>query len=281
MILGKFNELIVKRETDISYILTDGDLEIFLHKKEAERPYEDGEKIEVFLYDDNQGRITASTKKPLLELDEAALLEVVSFNYNYGVFLYYGMVKDLLLSLDDLPTNKKLWPRPKDKLWVTMKNKNNRLFGEMISRYKLSLYLPSPEDLVKSQSYDAYVQHLLENGLIAFTEQGHEIFVHHNNYREEVRIGQLLTIKIINKNETGNYSGSLIEQKELMLQTDAQTIYQYLLNHGGNMEYTDKSDADEIYRVFHMSKSAFKRALGHLYHLEKIELNKENTKIRR
>jgi uncharacterized protein len=281
MILGEFNELIVKRETDISYILTDGDLEIFLHKKEAERPYEDGEKIEVFLYDDNQGRITASTKKPLLELDEAALLEVVSFNYNYGVFLYYGMVKDLLLSLDDLPTNKKLWPRPKDKLWVTMKNKNNRLFGEMISRYKLSLYLPDPEDLVKSQSYDAYVQHLLENGLIAFTEQGHEIFVHHNNYREEVRIGQLLTIKIINKNETGNYSGSLIEQKELMLQTDAQMIYQYLLDHGGNMEYTDKSDADEIYRVFHMSKSAFKRALGHLYHLKKIELSKENTKIRR
>ncbi len=281
MILGKFNELIVKREADISYILTDGIQEIFLHKKEAERPYEDGEKIRVFLYDDNQGRVTASTKEPLLSLEQAALLEVVSFNYNYGVFLYYEMVKDLLLSIDDLPTNKKLWPKPKDKLWVTMKNKNNRLFAEMISRYKLSLYLPKPEDLIKSESYDAHVQYLLENGIIAFTDQGHEIFVHHNNYRDQVRLGQMLTIKIINKNETGNYSGSLIEQKEVMLEKDAQIIYQYLLDHGGKMAYTDKSDVEDIYRVFHMSKSAFKRALGHLYHLQKIDLNKENTIIRR
>ncbi|MCK5731577.1 MAG: DNA-binding protein, partial [Tenericutes bacterium] len=44
------------------------------------------------------------------------------------------------------------------------------------------------------------------------------------------------------------------------------------------MKYTDKSDAEEISKVFHMSKSAFKRALGFLYKAGQIELSKINTK---
>ena len=133
MILGKINSLEVKREADISYILTDGTQEIFLHKKEAERPYEIGELIDVFLYDDNQGRVTASTKPPSILLGEKQLLEVVSSNYNYGAFLYYGMVKDLLLSIDDLPKSHRLWPKLNDKLFVKMKEKHGRLFAYLLN----------------------------------------------------------------------------------------------------------------------------------------------------
>ncbi|HRY77993.1 MAG TPA: S1 RNA-binding domain-containing protein, partial [Candidatus Izemoplasmatales bacterium] len=62
MKLGDFNTLTVLRETDIAYQLTDGENEFFLHKKEALRNYLKGEVIEVFLYVDNQGRPTASTR---------------------------------------------------------------------------------------------------------------------------------------------------------------------------------------------------------------------------
>jgi len=214
MDLGKINRLIVKREADISYILTDGELEIFLHKKEAERPYQIGEVISVFLYDDNLGRITASTKPPSLELGGIALLDVKQTNTNYGAFLYYGMVKDLLLSLDDLPHNKKSWPKEN--------------FAKILSRFELSKTFENKEDLTEAEKYPAYVMYLLDNGIVAFTEDGHEIFVHNNNLRETVRLGQKLEIKIIALNSTGNYSGTLIEQKELMIDTDSKLLLEYL-----------------------------------------------------
>jgi hypothetical protein len=279
MQLGKNNRLIVKREADISYLLTDGEVEIFLHKKEAERPYVVGEEIDVFLYDDNQGRVTASTKPPSLIIGGIALLEVVSVNFNYGAFLYYGMIKDLLLSLDDLPKNKRLWPQANDKMFVSMQEKNNRLFAKVLTRHELTESFEDLEVLGKDEKYDAYVMYLIENGYLAYSEAGHEIFIHKNNIREEARIGKKVSVKIIAQNEKGNYSGTLIEQKEIMLDKDANIVFEYLENHGGIMPYTDKSDAADISKVFHMSKSAFKRALGHLYHLKKVELNKDNTKL--
>ena len=120
MELGKVNTLEVLRESDIAYVLTDGEVEVFLHKKEAKKPYLDGEKIDVFLYSDNQGRVTASTKEPLIYLNEVKMLEVVQVNERYGVFLYYGMVKDLLLSLDDLPIDRRLWPKIGEFVMVEM-----------------------------------------------------------------------------------------------------------------------------------------------------------------
>jgi len=281
MELGKINHLEVKREADISYILTDGLVEIFLHKKEAEKPYAIGEEIDVFLYDDNQGRLTASTKPPSIMLDQVALLEVVSTNYNYGAFLYYGMVKDLLLTIDDLPKSHRYWPKPTDKIFVVMKVKHDRLFARLLTRYELKTSMPVLDELKIGEFYHAFQMYYLEEGVIAFTAEGHEIFVHKNNYREMPRIGQRMSVKIISKNESGNYSGTLIAQKELMLDKDANIVYQYLLDHDGVMPFTDKSDVDQISKVFKMSKAAFKRALGHLRKLERVELNSENTKIKR
>lgn len=279
--LGKINSLEVKREADISYILTDGLQEIFLHKKEAEKPYAIGEKIDVFLYDDNLGRVTASTKPPSISLDEVALLDVASTNYNFGAFLYYGMVKDLLLTIDDLPKSHRLWPKPTDKIFVTMKNKHGRLFARLLSRYELKTHLASEEELMIGEFYHAYQMYYLEEGIVLFTSFGSEIFIHRNNYREMPRIGQKLSVKIISKNESGNYSGTLIAQKELMLDKDANIVYQYLLDHKGIMPFTDKSDVDEIYKVFHMSKAAFKRALGHLKRMDRVELNSNDTRIKK
>jgi predicted RNA-binding protein (virulence factor B family) len=278
--LGKINRLEVKREADISYILTDGEQEIFLHKKEAERAYEIGELIDVFLYDDNQARITASTKPPSVSIGETALLNVVSTNYNYGAFLYYGMVKDLLLSIDDLPKSHRLWPKPNDKLFVTMKEKHGRLFAHLLTRQDMRDMYDTDEELPVKEYYDIYHLLYLENGIIGFTENGTEVFIHKNNYRDLPRIGQKLNVRILAKNEY-NYTGTLIAQKELMLDKDANIIYQYLLDNDGEMPFTDKSDVDEIYQVFKMSKSAFKRGLGHLKKMDAVELNPNDTKIKK
>lgn len=279
MEIGKFNTLSVVRETEIAYLLTDGDVEVFLHKKEALAPYQPGDEITVFLYVDNVGRITASTKEPLITKGEVKALEVVSVKPRYGAFLNDGMIKDLLLSLDDLPHDLTLWPGIGDYVYVEMIEKNGTLFAHIPTRAQLAQRFHEKPPLVEKQVIPATVMYLMPEGLVAFTSEGHEIFIHKNNQRQNHRIGETIEPKILKHNPNGVYSATLIEQKELMLDKDASDILDYLKQHQGSMPYTDKTDPETISKVFHMSKSAFKRALGSLYKARHVDLGKNETKI--
>lgn len=258
-------------------MLTDGKEEIFLHKKEALDAYRVGEKITVFVYVDNNGRKTASTRMPKIVLGEAAFLDVVGSNYEYGVFLDNNLVKDLLLSKDDLPFNLDLWPVPNDKLFVELKEKKNTLFAKFVGRKQVTSFFPPSEPLTEDTKYQAYVSYLLEEGLVCFTEKGDEIFVHHNNTRRSYRLGELVWPRILKVNPEAEYVGTLIEQKESMIDTDAKTILDYLDGHKGTMRFTDKSTPEEIQAAFKMSKSAFKRALGSLYKQGLVVLESDKT----
>jgi len=277
MEIGKINTLKVLRETDIAYLLTDGESEVFLHKKEAKKPYLDNEELEVFLYTDNQGRITASTAIPFIQLDEVKRLEVVGIRHRYGVFLNIGIVKDLLLSLDDLPEDLNKWPQVGDFVFVKMIVKHDKLFAHIIGRKQLTDYFPDKEPLLENQVVNANVMYLLEHGLVCFTESFHEIFVHRNNFRKKYRIGETVNPKIIKQSSIDEYTATLIEQKEIMLEKDALFILNYLEEHSGIMHYTDKTSPEIISEIFHMSKSSFKRAIGSLYKAKKIKLDKEKT----
>jgi predicted RNA-binding protein (virulence factor B family) len=98
------------------------------------------------------------------------------------------------------------------------------------------------------------------------------IFVHQTNLRKKYRIGEKAEVKIVRKNNPGDYSGTLIEQKELMIKDDKAIIIEYLRSHQGVMSITENSDPAAIMRVLNMSKSAFKNALGGLYKEKKIEI---------
>ena len=277
MNLGDYNTLKVLRESDIAYLLTDGENEYFLHKKEALRNYIKDEVLNVFMYVDNQGRPTASTKIPLITVNSAAFLEVVSVNPDLGVFLSYGMVKDLLLSKDDLPLSFNTWPIVGDQLFATIKIKKDLMFAKLVSRKMIQTFLPIPAELEEGTAYDAIVSFLLVEGLVCFTKEGHEIFVHYNNTRKKYRLGEPVSVMIIQKHENNEYTGTLIQQKEFMLQPDSQTIMRYLENHMGSMRFTDDSSPEEIQAAFHMSKGAFKRALGTLYKTGLVEFTPEKT----
>jgi hypothetical protein len=277
MNLGDYNTLKVLRESDIAYLLTDGENEYFLHKKEALRNYIKDEVLNVFMYSDNQGRPTASTKVPLITINSAAFLEVVSVNPDLGVFLSYGMIKDLLLSKDDLPLSFNTWPIVGDQVFATIKVKKDLMFAKLVSRKMIQTYLPIAAELEEGTAYDAIVSFLLVEGLVCFTKEGHEIFVHYNNTRKKYRLGEQVSVIIIQKHDNNEYTGTLIQQKEFMLQPDSQTIIRYLENHMGSMRFTDDSSPEEIQAAFHMSKGAFKRALGTLYKAGLVEFTPEKT----
>ena len=277
--IGNVNTLEVLRETEISYILTDGYEEAFLHKRQTTKPLEEKEKVEVFLYFDNQKRITATMNIPFIDTVNPAFLEVVDVNPRLGVFLNMGIQKDLLLSRDDLPFTKSQWPQQKDHILARIKVSKNQLSAKIINRYDMHKYIKPDQDLELNESVDAIILFFADEGIVLSTFEGHLIFVYNKHLRKEYRLGETLSVKIINIKPNYQYNGTLIENKELMIDDDSQIILDYLEKNNGLMNFTDKSDPNLILRTFNMSKSAFKRALGKLYKDKLVKLHKDYTEL--
>ncbi len=275
--MGKMNVLEVVRETDFSYILTDGENNAFLHKKQAIGELQPEDKVEVFLYFDNQRRVTATMNKPTVDTKTPAFCKVVGVNYRLGVFLDIGLAKDLLLSRDDLPFKKKEWPQEGDFLFIKMKINKNQLTAKAVPRYDIRKYLHPKTELIEGESYVAYCVFIAEEGIVFSTLEGHYIFVYFKHIRKDYRLGEEAKVKIIQAKVDKKYNGTLVEQKEIMLTIDAQTVKQYMEKVGGCMPYNDKTSPEEIREVFNMSKAAFKRALGTLYKEKVILLKADST----
>lgn len=277
--MGHYNDLKVQRITDFAYIVGNDKDEAFLHKRQATRTLEVGEVVRVFLYYDNQKRITATMNKPYIDLEKAGFVDVVDAKFNLGAFLDVGLKKDLLLSKDDLPFMKEEWPVAGDKIFASVKTSKNQLTAKVISRYEISQYLMPTEPLEEGQKVEAYNVYKAEEGNVFFTEQGHYIFVYFKHMRKTYRLGEKEAITITLSKSINDYNGSIIANKELMLDKDGEVIVAYLTEHGGAMPYSDKSTPEEIMDVFHMSKGAFKRALGTLYKNKIVELNDGQTRL--
>ena len=83
--IGEINELTVKRETDISYTLTDGYEDFFLHFNQTPNPLQIGEKVKAFLYYDQKKRLCATLEQPFITATKYGLVKVVNIHGDAGV----------------------------------------------------------------------------------------------------------------------------------------------------------------------------------------------------
>ncbi len=278
--LGDYNTLTVLRETPYSYILTNGEDEVFLHKKQTIGTLNVADDVDVFLYYDNQKRVTATMHKPILDQDTPNFAKVVGVHRKLGVFLDMGLRKDLLLSIDDLPPLLEEWPQEGDEIFVKIKVSANQLTAKRINRFEIQDYLTPEEPLKEGDEVEGIKTYQAEEGAVFITKEGHRMFVYGKHMRKKYRLGETATMTITIDKGDYHYNATMIEQKELMLEDDAMRILKYLEEHDGVMAFTDKSSPKAIKDTFHMSKSAFKRALGTLYKARKVDLEKDQTRLK-
>ncbi|HHU24396.1 MAG: S1-like domain-containing RNA-binding protein [Bacilli bacterium] len=260
--IGEINELTVKRETDISYTLTDGYEDFFLHFNQTPNPLQIGEKVKAFLYFDQKKRLCATLEKPLITATQYGLVKVVNVHGEAGVFVDIGISKDILLSKDFLPAFKKQWPVVGDEIFCILKLKSDQLVARLINKNDIN---GNGTPLEIGSEAEGIVSHISESGIGLFTSALAYVFIHKSLMRKIYRIGEKITVKIININKHNDYNGTLIEQKELARISDSQIILRALNVRGGVAPVGDASTPEEIYQVFKMSKGAFKRAIGLLY----------------
>ena len=267
--IGKINTLEVARDTDFGLFLeSKDDNEVLLpnvYVMEDEMPI--GALIDVFVYTDSEDRPVATTKMPYAKLGEYGYFTVVDYK-SYGAFVNWGLPKDLFVPLSQqkeyFNVGKKYLLR------VCLDEQTGRLYGtQKIGKY----FNRDMSGLHQNKILEAIVLAKTPLGFKVIADNQYEGMLFSNEIFEELRIGDRKKVYI--KNVRKDYKLDLSLQpigKQAKISEAEGTILQLLKEADGTLPFTYKSDADEIKKVFGMSKKNFKRTLTELIEAKKIQL---------
>ncbi len=271
MLAGQYQTLKVERPSPLGYVLSDGVEEYFLHQAETESKLEAGEMVDVFLYFDSKRRLTATMNKPKITTDEFGWVEVAEVNPQLGVFIEIGINKQILIAPSELPIFQDLWPQVGDLVYCKLKvTGTNYLMGVLARPNEFLEVITDATPDMQGKQVEARVIRTGKIGTNVITPDGVLGFVHESERRSEPRLGELVTGRVVRVKENGELNISLVAQKEIVIQDDSQAILDHLVQRNGAMPYGDKTYPEDIKRIFKMSKSSFKRALGTLMKQGKV-----------
>jgi len=270
--IGKINTLEVARDTDYGLFLeAKDDSEVLLpnvYVMEDEMPI--GTLIDVFVYTDSEDRPVATTKMPYAKLGEYGYFTVVGYK-SYGAFVNWGLPKDLFVPLSQQKEYFNIGK--KYLLRVCLDEQTGRLYGtQKIGKY----FNRDMSGLHQNKKLDAIVLARTPLGYKVIADNQYEGMLFDNEIFEDIRVGDRKKVYI--KKVRKDYKLDLSLQpigKQATISVAEGTILQLLKEADGTLPFTYKSDAEEIKKVFGMSKKNFKRTLTELIEAKKIELQED------
>ena len=280
--LGTVQTMTVLRKIDTGYVLQKELDEALLHHNETDHELGEGQSIDVFLYNDKKGNVTATTTLPMVQMDTYGWAEVVEVIPKLGAFVHIGIAKEMLVSVDDLPLFEKVWPKAGDKLFVTLgRDQHGRLLAIPATEGAIAknVDLTPPESLLNNP-ISGWVYFTSKEGTTVVTEANYRGFIHHTERKEEPRLGEFVHGRVIEVKDDGTLNISLRPLKQHSMEDDADTILTHLEANDGMIPFCDKSDPEDIRGTYNMSKAAFKRALGRLMKQNKVEQRDGNTYLK-
>ncbi|WP_416150570.1 S1 RNA-binding domain-containing protein [Salipaludibacillus sp. HK11] len=277
---GMIENFIVERVIDTGYVLKLDKHEVLLHKNEATEELINGQEVDAFLYEDKKGKIVASMKLPEVTLETYDWVQVVDVVEKLGVFVHIGLPKDILVSADDLPLLPEVWPKRGDHLFVTLDHdRRGKLIAKPVTEEIIDQERDqAPKDML-NETKSGHIYRASKIGSFLITEEGYRGFIHESERKQEPRLGQLVKGRVIAVKDDGTLNMSL---KPLILESrdqDAQQLLDEIEKNGGKIPFTDQSTPDEVRERFHLSKAAFKRAMGKLLKENKVVQSNGATHI--
>ncbi len=274
--IGEINTLKIERDTDFGYYLRADDYnEVLLpniYIMEDEMPI--GSLLDVFIYTDSEDRPVATTKMPYAKLGEYGYFTVVDYK-SYGAFVNWGLPKDLFVPLSQ---QKEYFTIGKKYLLrVCLDERTGRLYGtQKIGKY----FNRDMKGLHQNRVLDAIVLAKTPLGYKVIADNQYEGMLFSNEIFEDIKIGELkkVYIKSVRKDFKLDLSLQPIGKQAKIGEAEG-IIMQMLKDADGELKFTYKSDADEIKKMFGLSKKNFKRTLTELIALKKIVLLDNSIKL--
>lgn len=281
LMTGRVQTMTVLREIETGYVLAkDGD-EALLHHNETEYQLNPGQKTDVFLYYDKKGQIIATTTLPSVQMDTYNWVDVVEVIPDLGAFVNIGIAKEILVSKDDLPLLEEVWPEPGDKLYITLgKDRKERLLAIPAAEGVFSRMWDLAPDKLLHSTVIGRIYQTGKEGSVMITTENYRGFIHYTERKQEPRLGEEVTGRVIEVKVDGTLNVSLRPLKRESMTEDAAQILEHLHQQDGAIPFSNKSEPDDIRDTFQISKGAFKRALGKLMKEGKIEQHDGNTYLK-
>lgn len=272
--VGKYNTLRVVKQVDFGVYLDGGsEGEILLPKRFVPAGIKEDDEVKVFLYHDSENRIIATTQTPRAVAGEIAFLEAIAVN-RQGAFLDWGLMKDLFLPLSQQESRIQVGRSYFVKLYVDERT------GRIAATEHISKYLSNYELTVNERDeVDLLIYQKTDIGYKVIINSLHLGVLHYNEVFRELNIGDKEKGFIKTIREDNKIDVSLGEKGYKRVEGETDKILRLLQENDGYLPYHDKSDPEEIYAFFGMSKKTFKMAVGALYKQQKISLTQTGIKL--
>ena len=257
------------------WVLEGNDEDLMMNVSDADENIQVGDKVDVFLYANRRGELTATMKMPNMTCDTYGWAKVLRIEDREGVYVDIGSSFEVLLNGNDMPKVRNLWPISGDELYMTLRTDlGGQIFGRLATEERVMDQITDAPPALLNRNLKARAYRLLPVGSFMLSvPENYRIFIHNTEQESEPRLGQEVDVRIIGVRDDATANGSMLPRKEERLGDDAEKILAYMNNIGGRMPFGDKSSPDEIKEIFDMSKASFKRALGTLMKDGKIMQN--------
>ena len=269
--LGKIQLLEVVRKKEFGVYLgekADDESAVLLPKKQVPEGTEIGDKIEVFIYKDSEDRLIATTGEALVQVGEVALLKVKEVG-KIGAFLDMGLEKDLLLPFKEQNHKVRAGEECLVALYV---DKSRRLAATM----KVYSYMSNQSPYKKDDKVTGTVYEINENlGAFVAVDNRYYGLIPARELFGDIHEGDTVEARVVKVREDGKLDLSPREKSYLQMDADSQMVMKMIDQCGGVLPFNDKVSPELIKDKFHLSKNAFKRAVGRLLKEGKIKITEK------
>lgn len=275
--IGDFNRLKVKelarREGygPVFGVYLEGGREgdILMPQKYVPEDVKPGDEIDCFVYLDQEERLVATTEKPLAKVGDFAWLKCSWVN-EYGAFLDWGITKNLFCPFRE--QKKRMEVGNSYIVHIHIDEESYRLMASAKVEHYLSHDTPSYKT---NDEVDLLIWQKTDLGFKVIVDNKFGGLIYQDQIFQYIHSGDRLKGYVAQVRADGKLDISLQPTGRRETEDFAQTLLQWLKDNGGECPLGDKSDAEDIKRMFQVSKKTFKRAIGALYkqHLIVLEDN--------
>lgn len=268
--LGKQQNLVIVKKVDFGVYLGEDknapqDERVLLPIKQVPEEAAEGDTLKVFIYRDSSDRLIATTRTPILQLHQTALLTVAQVG-KIGAFLDWGLEKDLLLPYKEQTYRVQEGDQCLVALYI---DKSERLCATMKVYHYLHTQSPyQAGDMVKGRVY----QNSDNFGVFVAVDNKYSSLVPRREAQGNYKIGTEMEFRVTEVKEDGKLNLSSKQKAYLQIDEDADMVLSVIEEYAGVLPFDDKAAPEVIKREFGLSKNAFKRAVGHLLKEGKVEI---------
>ncbi len=271
--IGKFNTLKISKIVDFGvYLDGDNGIDILLPSRYIANTPIVGEEINVFIYNDSEDRLIATTEQPYTEVGKFAYLRVKSVN-KFGAFLDWGLTKDLLVPFSEQRSRMK--ENGKYLIYTYLDDTTKRI----VASSKITKFLGNTiPNYNKGEVIDCLIYEETEIGYKVIVDHLHRGMIYKNEIFQNINIEDRLSGYVKQVREDGKIDITLGDKTENRIEILSKRFLKFIEINGGSTSICDKSSPEEIKSILQCSKKDLKKAIGHLYK-SKLIIIRENEII--